>query len=245
MPNEHFCSLTITGSEADVASCLELLGDPGAESGDDRLLKFERIAPTPAGLPDRCEAQPGVGCQVGHERDADCWHWNHWGTGLPCDVEITHGWGTWVNIRFWTPWTPPIPLVETLSRLQPRVVLDFVHADPATGSAGHCQYRNGGCQFVGAEFATWQNIVMGTPLAYLLEDETGSENSTEPKIPESSDLDYFVFLDDRESWSGLEGCSIVALRPSNKRAWGALDAEDFDTLFEMADAVFPVTAPAA
>lgn len=58
------------------------------------------------------------------------------------------------------------------------------------------------------------------------------------------DLTYYVFLDDGATYSGLGGCTIVGIRSSNRRAWRALDADDFEAFFDRADLVEPIPVPA-
>jgi hypothetical protein len=53
----------------------------------------------------------------------------------------------------------------------------------------------------------------------------------------------FLFLNDEETYSELEGCLVVGISSGNRRAMRALDDEDFDRLFEIADLVQPVSSP--
>lgn len=59
------------------------------------------------------------------------------------------------------------------------------------------------------------------------------------------DLHYIIVLRDGETWDSLEGCTIIGMSPGNERALGALDAEDIEGLFEVADVVVPLESPAA
>lgn len=58
------------------------------------------------------------------------------------------------------------------------------------------------------------------------------------------ELEYFVVLDDGETYSSLEGCVVVGIASANRRARRALEEEDFEALFERADLVEPVAVPA-
>jgi len=53
----------------------------------------------------------------------------------------------------------------------------------------------------------------------------------------------YVFLDDSETYSSLEGCRIVVIRDDNVAARDALDGEDFEELFELADLILPIVEP--
>jgi hypothetical protein len=53
----------------------------------------------------------------------------------------------------------------------------------------------------------------------------------------------YVFLNDRETFSSLEGCVIVVIDDDNLAARDALDGEDFDELFDLADVILPIVEP--
>lgn len=58
------------------------------------------------------------------------------------------------------------------------------------------------------------------------------------------ELDFYVFLDDGETWSSLDGATIVGLAKANEAAETALYDGDWDELFRLADLVVPVAPPA-
>lgn len=58
------------------------------------------------------------------------------------------------------------------------------------------------------------------------------------------ELEYFVILDDGQTYSGLDGCVVIGIDGANRRARRALEDEDFDALFESADLVEPIAVPA-
>ncbi|MGK2849382.1 MAG: hypothetical protein ACSLFN_00485 [Candidatus Limnocylindrales bacterium] len=59
----------------------------------------------------------------------------------------------------------------------------------------------------------------------------------------SDELHYLVFLDDGETYSSLDGCLIIGIRSGNRDATDALDAEDFEEVFDLADVVLPIEEP--
>ena len=61
----------------------------------------------------------------------------------------------------------------------------------------------------------------------------------------SDRLRYIVVLSDEETWDSLDGCTIIGMSPRNRRAARALDEDDLEGLFEVADVVVPLEPPAA
>ncbi len=58
---------------------------------------------------------------------------------------------------------------------------------------------------------------------------------------EENEMSYSVFLDDRDTYSSLDGCLVVGFSETNRRARQALDQDEFNTLFDRADVVVPIT----
>ena len=58
---------------------------------------------------------------------------------------------------------------------------------------------------------------------------------------EKKELSYYVFLNDGDTYSSLDGCLLVGFSETNRRARQALDQEDFETLFDHADVVESIT----
>lgn len=56
-------------------------------------------------------------------------------------------------------------------------------------------------------------------------------------------LSYYVILNDGETYSGLEGCTIVGIAARNRAALSALDEEEMEVVFERADFVAAIEAP--
>lgn len=56
-------------------------------------------------------------------------------------------------------------------------------------------------------------------------------------------MEYYVFLNDGETYSGVEGATIVGVDETSKAVQHAFDIEDWDRLFRLAKVVVPVTAP--
>ena len=59
----------------------------------------------------------------------------------------------------------------------------------------------------------------------------------------SDEIHYLVFLDDWETYSGLDGCVVVGIRPTNHKANDAIDSEDFEAVMDLADVVLPIQPP--
>lgn len=57
-------------------------------------------------------------------------------------------------------------------------------------------------------------------------------------------INYYVVLNDGETFSSLEGCTIVGISSNNKAANRALDEEDMEAAFEHADFISPIEVPA-
>jgi hypothetical protein len=56
-------------------------------------------------------------------------------------------------------------------------------------------------------------------------------------------INYYVILNDRETYSALEGCTIVGISPKNRAANEALEEEDMETVLDRADSVSEIHAP--
>jgi hypothetical protein len=56
-------------------------------------------------------------------------------------------------------------------------------------------------------------------------------------------INYFVVLNDGETYSSLEGCRIVGIDSKNKSANQALDDEDIEAAFDCADFSAAIEVP--
>lgn len=56
-------------------------------------------------------------------------------------------------------------------------------------------------------------------------------------------MQYYVILDDDETWTGLEGCRIVAIDDANEAAREALDDGDIDEALELANRWWWIEVP--
>ncbi len=115
MPNYCSCRLIATGSVSDVEKIIQT------------NLDFEVIHP----------------CDDAH--DWYNWRISNWGTKWSAiDVKIT-----WKNtsgkcvIDFATAWTPPVPLVHTLSKQYPTCNFILYYDEPGMEFSGHVEYKNG------------------------------------------------------------------------------------------------------
>ena len=57
-------------------------------------------------------------------------------------------------------------------------------------------------------------------------------------------MNYYVILNDRETYSALEGCKIVGISSKNRAANEALEEEDMETVLDCADSVSEIHVPA-
>lgn len=64
-----------------------------------------------------------------------------------------------------------------------------------------------------------------SPTADDEDNRRGDDPVSQPAAapPAESDLAFFVFLDDGDTYSSLDGCLVVGIRAENRRAWRALD----------------------
>jgi hypothetical protein len=60
----------------------------------------------------------------------------------------------------------------------------------------------------------------------------------------AKDINYYVILDDGETYSALEGCSIVGISSKNRAANEALEEEDMETVLDCPDSVSEIHVPA-
>jgi hypothetical protein len=56
-------------------------------------------------------------------------------------------------------------------------------------------------------------------------------------------MNYYVFLDDGETYSGLEGCVIIGIADGNEAAIEALNNDEFSEVRDLADSVTAVPKP--
>jgi hypothetical protein len=122
MPNSCVCTLKIKGDPEDVGVCLASIGSPGSEVEDKRLFDFERVIPLPR--------EEGI---ITTRDVAGLWgtKWNARDVTIDRKPD-----GSGACIQFWTAWTPPVPVIETLADQYPSLEIDLTYIDPQAPIAG-------------------------------------------------------------------------------------------------------------
>ena len=138
MPNWCFNHLTVTGPAEDVARFQEQAAgfrpwhSPEAGQAPD-LLNFHSLLPIPAEVLTAGYAPAGYN-----------WERHHWGCKWgACHAALVDKWEGGVFYEFDTAWSPPLPLVQHVSRVWPTLVFVLDYEDPRMGFKGVSRAEGG------------------------------------------------------------------------------------------------------
>lgn len=149
MPNWVDNSLTITGSEADIAKIKEQLARPkpvkDGEEAEARVISFWNIkSPTPEKLDEYWETHGWTGGVATGQTPDNWYNWNNreWGTKWDaCDSYQDTDEKTALGYTFNTAWSPPT-LFGTLSEQYPDVTITLRYEEEQ-GWGGVIEFENG------------------------------------------------------------------------------------------------------
>jgi hypothetical protein len=135
MPNTCQCTLRIIGDPDDVELCLESISSPRSGVDDQQLFDFDRVIPMGPDLRAELEAPSASPLDAFGKLTAVTLLWGtKWNaSGVTIDRKPD---GSGACIEFWTAWTPPLPVIETLADQFRSLEFDLTYFDLQAPIAG-------------------------------------------------------------------------------------------------------------
>lgn len=138
MPNWCFNHLTVTGPTDDVARFKDQAvgfcpwGSVPADNVPE-VLNFHSLVPIPADV--LAAGYPAAGYD---------WEQVHWGCKWgACHASVVDPWEGGVFYEFDTPWSPPLPFLEQVSRAWPTLVFELDYEEPLMAYKGEARAEAG------------------------------------------------------------------------------------------------------
>ena len=138
MPNWCFNHLRVTGPAKDVARFQDQAAGfgpwhtPEVGQGPD-ILNFHSLLPIPAEV-----------LTSGYDMAGYNWEIQHWGCKLgACHAALADEWEGGVIYEFDTAWSPPLILVEQVSRVWPTLIFVLDYEEPGMGFKGLSRAEGG------------------------------------------------------------------------------------------------------
>ncbi len=136
MPNHIYNTVTITGDP----EIVKLL-DKAVRTDDEQSFDFNRVIPRPPIVDDVCSGLLSADVVMSNRnRNWHDWQTANWGTKWNAYELGKPGDGIY---KFCTAWSPPFPVIRTLSKLFPELELELSYDDEGDGFSGRMTFKNG------------------------------------------------------------------------------------------------------